>query len=605
MRAVRFFLPLCFMTACGPKVSDGAPTGAIVASPETRPVLAADVVVRTTAEPPDATSDGNAETSPADIAVVGPMDVVAMPAPLPPDLPTIAGLTPAVVARALDPTPGCVGLAKNGRGVLVIEESAAPSRAESQEVLRYIPFRANARFPDESAPGPLVTARGADWAAAVRAAATEGALALPKTPLDACHVAAAVDGAARVAKAIPIAVASYPAERAIVASIEGNAPVRIELDGVGAARVTAAYWADATDALVLALEEVDATPRRTTWALVGPSELGNSACLPLANAPVAPLSPPALAAEGHCLAMTPDGKGAAFEIASGDVQWFGVAPRAAAGGELAVGCLARGCPRDSEAEIARAGLVGCGTAAGSIVVDGHPFELGTHGVEVRLRVGQGWRSIAHLGPEERLERTFQHPSGGPVYLWLRHSYTEQLRNGARRREENRVRVVPSEALVGCSVSAGTLWGVAARASSSEGAKPTAKFGANALVDGDLTTSWQAAKPKPNAAPPWVELALPEATEVAAVEIANGYQRRDGYGDLFAMNARVAAATLEFDDGSREELTFDANDRGLKRFDFAPRRTATIKLTVTARHAGARWPDDLNISEVRVIATAGR
>ncbi len=116
-----------------------------------------------------------------------------------------------------------------------------------------------------------------------------------------------------------------------------------------------------------------------------------------------------------------------------------------------------------------------------------------------------------------------------------------------------------------------------------------------LLDGDLTTSWQPAS-KQGGVGEWVMVLFPAEVDLEGVEVANGFQRQDRFGDEFLLNNRVEVARLVFSDGSEEVLRFGADQRGMIEFPFALRRVEWVKLVVDSVHPGSKW-QDLAVSEL--------
>jgi hypothetical protein len=122
------------------------------------------------------------------------------------------------------------------------------------------------------------------------------------------------------------------------------------------------------------------------------------------------------------------------------------------------------------------------------------------------------------------------------------------------------------------------------------------FGAAQAVDGDRGTSWQPLKAKDA----WLELKLRGPEPVAALEFANGFQRSDELGDLFAMNSRPTKVTVALG-GKTFDLTLDPASRELQRLDLPEVVTTdTIRITVKTWKKGSRW-DHVAISEVVPLA----
>ena len=124
------------------------------------------------------------------------------------------------------------------------------------------------------------------------------------------------------------------------------------------------------------------------------------------------------------------------------------------------------------------------------------------------------------------------------------------------------------------------------------------FVAANLTDGKLDTCWQPRSKRPHKGA-WARLTLGGPTSVTAVVIANGFQREDALGDLFAMNDRVASGRLRFDDGPEVPFSLRADTRGRVTVPLdAPRTTRTVTVVIEAAHRGNRW-SQVALSEIEV------
>jgi hypothetical protein len=122
-----------------------------------------------------------------------------------------------------------------------------------------------------------------------------------------------------------------------------------------------------------------------------------------------------------------------------------------------------------------------------------------------------------------------------------------------------------------------------------------RFDAGEATDGDLGTSWQPKKGK-NA---WIELKLKGPETIVALDIANGLQRTDKLGDLFALNSRATKIAVAIG-GKTFELTLDADKRGFQRLDLPEAVTGdTLRITIKGSAKGSRWAH-LAISEIVVL-----
>jgi hypothetical protein len=126
-----------------------------------------------------------------------------------------------------------------------------------------------------------------------------------------------------------------------------------------------------------------------------------------------------------------------------------------------------------------------------------------------------------------------------------------------------------------------------------------RFDVGQLLDGDLTTSWQPLDKRHGGVGQWVELAFSEPRLVSAIQVANGFQRRDALGDLFLLNGRVWRFRLEFSDQSMVHVDLDKTTRGRVTIAFPPRVVRSVRLVVGASWPGEKWKD-LAISEIALL-----
>jgi len=163
-----------------------------------------------------------------------------------------------------------------------------------------------------------------------------------------------------------------------------------------------------------------------------------------------------------------------------------------------------------------------------------------------------------------------------------------------------VRTAPSEGA--CELEEVT--GLLASASTAQKTWKEYTFGAENLVDRDLGTSWQPEKGKGVGAR--AEIRLPVARRVAAVRIANGFQRRDGLGDLQAQNGMLGHALVRLTNDVYEvaDLAYDRDPKrsyfGYSEVRLPPTETTTVTLEALSVIGGLVF-DDLAVSEVRVFA----
>ncbi len=126
-----------------------------------------------------------------------------------------------------------------------------------------------------------------------------------------------------------------------------------------------------------------------------------------------------------------------------------------------------------------------------------------------------------------------------------------------------------------------------------------RFDVGQLIDGSPTTSWQPLDKLRGGVGQWVELHFEAPMVVTGVAITNGLQKTDKLGDLFVLNNRVKRGDLIFSDGSRVRVELASDARGAVRFEFTPRRTASVKLEVATIWRGDKW-NDLAISEIEIL-----
>jgi len=532
----------------------------------------------------------------ADIAPASEVTVDAVvalsPAGVAAQLAAVTWLPQEVVARAATGTPGCVGISKNGKQVLSVVSVGAARE------LRLADFGTEDHA--EKA-WPL----GTDAPAGIAAALSDETLVLAAKDKGFGLCAEVFgDKSFVIPKEVPVQVTAD--FRSLQVGVEGNRPVLIDLRDK---TLTGSYYAVENGAVYFRIN--DATG--PLLEVVNAPDLGQTACVPrpLNGKPLVTTVPPPFdpaPPESSCVAMSADGTAAAFKIWStttkeGDkdepnhIEWFGPGAKPA----IDLSCMARKCKPAEQATLAeaaaRAGIVGCAVAKGAVAVDGMLTPFIYSNDVIRFQGGSGYRTVHRFSapfqeePQETLWKVFQLPTGGPIYLYV----------GAQYRYEKDVGVVVlDEAKLGlCERAAGTLKVVEVKASVSARDGGGYKYGAGQLVDGDPTTAWRPGVPKKGVSAS-VELVLDGEHEVSGLEVSNGFLRKDGNGDLFAQYARVADLLVTFVDGSSEKASFTSDARGMTKVTFAPHRTTRVTLLVTSVHAGSKYPEDVALSEVRII-----
>ncbi|MFO0751539.1 MAG: discoidin domain-containing protein [Myxococcota bacterium] len=584
-------------TAAAPDAGTTPAPDAATPEPTAPPATVAEADVVAPSE--DAEAPTVAVVEDAGAVAVAPPDVE--PVALPADLPKVPGMAPEAVFRLLQKEPGCVGIGKSGRSVVSIIERGG------ERELRITDLSAADRGLADTGTFEVpadATALGAD---------TELLDAVKSLRLVGCQTTLAADGGApfSVPKPVPVEVRKDGGD--IVAQIAGQkALVVVPQQGESAYTVTAAYWSPDVGNMFLRVVEA-ADGGKLLTAVVSAVELGASECVPR-PAEGKPLGgpPPAfnIAATG-CVAMTADGQAAAFkrfyvdkndssQSRANSIEWFGPGAKP----DIDLSCMARGCKAEDKARISdeatKLGLVGCAEIRGAAAIDGMMVPFMYQDDKLKLKSTTGWRAVhefAQVAPDakEAMWHMWQLPSGGPIYVYVGRDDVVNTVD---------VKVLDEEAMKLCPPApAGTVKAADVKVVSAASDGGGYKFGGAQLVDGDAGTCWQPDTSKGGGAGAWVELTLAGETTVSAVEIANGFQRRDGNGDMFSLNARIQEGTLTFSDGSSEKIAFGPDERGFKRFELTPRKTTSVKLTVTSLHDGSRWPKDLAVSELRVIGQA--
>jgi hypothetical protein len=618
-----------FLGACGSKTPPASPPAAADAtaviadaSPVAHPpapqadAAPSDAAPADTVTPADTTPPGDTALAPEPTDTVAPSEEVAVaPAELEPGT-APAALSKDIVARLGKKTEGCVGLGRNGRqGLFIIgdqvtlmdlKDLAAAETASTWPLEGFQTLLTS----DATVAAALTAARLVPCREKVATLTCSDPKKVMKTAFAACNDPFEVE-TIEIPKSVPITVAD-----GVDVSIAGNVPVHIDTAHESFHDfLRAAYWADEIGTIVIVTNNQE---NLYTLTAIAPHHLGDvaGACLARPQGKKAEATPPAFTPRSDgCIAMSADGKHAAFalwEEEGGDndarvpkgVQWFGEGPAPA----LDLTCLAAptGCSAEAKAQLsakaAELGLVGCVNARRNVTVDGRVVPVIVTASSIALKTPAGpsevWR--AKYGPSitaenEALLEVFQHPRGGPIFVYATVSLTPT--------NQARIYVLDEARLGYCApvpglVSVDPLTAISASSSAPDGGGY--RFGAKLVADGDLASAWQPVRPKDGDAPAWIELALAGEETIASVEIANGFQRKDGNGDLFTANARIAQGTLTFSDGSHETITFAPDQRGLVRFDFAPRKTRTVRLTIDTRHSGARWANDLAVAEVRLF-----
>ncbi|MCB9735529.1 MAG: discoidin domain-containing protein [Deltaproteobacteria bacterium] len=116
------------------------------------------------------------------------------------------------------------------------------------------------------------------------------------------------------------------------------------------------------------------------------------------------------------------------------------------------------------------------------------------------------------------------------------------------------------------------------------------------IDGDLGSAWQAKK---GATAPTLTLSYARPVTVVAVEIADGFQRQDGLGDLFLMNQRATRVRIMVG-AEAHEAALDPTARGWQKIALpGPATGDVVRVMVLATAPGSRW-QQVAISDVRAL-----
>ncbi len=128
-----------------------------------------------------------------------------------------------------------------------------------------------------------------------------------------------------------------------------------------------------------------------------------------------------------------------------------------------------------------------------------------------------------------------------------------------------------------------------------------RFDAAHLHDGKLDTSWQPSPSKQGGAGAKVTLHLATPTDVVMVRLANGFQRKDALGDLFALNNRASKVYIGLFGSNGHLVDLPTDKRGFTEIPVyaveEPTKRLTLEIFEVAR--GARW-NDVALSEVEVL-----
>jgi hypothetical protein len=437
-----------------PVVTSPVPGAPATEAPPTAPPTAPEAPPTAAVPPPEAapTAPPTAPEAPPEAAPEGVAPSVAPTQPTlppPPEGLKIVGAREDVVARLLTKEPGCVAITKDSGYVVSLVETDAGLTArvwsppaegtttygEGEEaIVTEVPLLAS---PDHS------TIAWTTPEAMVAHEAIRTALAQPDAVP--CQTLRLEEGAP-VTLPLPTPVTAELLAGGVRLSREGTPAVgarRRDTDGAFYA-FEALFWSpEASHVLVRFVAPPAAGAEgRTSLSYrmrsVPLSALEPRTCIPrpTEGKPLeAPAAPAFNAAEtSGCVAMTADGKMAALRTYSVDradrkksqpaeVRWYG----AGAAPDIDLSCYAKKCSKEQqEAATARAaelGLVACAPVKGPIALDGMKVPFMYQNEELKLKTAGRFVSLAAFEPftptggREGLWKMWQHPAGGPVFVW--------------------------------------------------------------------------------------------------------------------------------------------------------------------------------------------
>ncbi|MHB1343675.1 MAG: discoidin domain-containing protein [Thermoleophilia bacterium] len=117
-----------------------------------------------------------------------------------------------------------------------------------------------------------------------------------------------------------------------------------------------------------------------------------------------------------------------------------------------------------------------------------------------------------------------------------------------------------------------------------------------IADGRLSTAWSEGAEGAGVGE-WVQLDLNGPTTLAAIEIANGYQKDER---RFRGNPRVERLRVEYSDGSSRTVRLH-DDMGFQIITASPTPTEWVRFVIESTYPGDTW-EDASLSEVRLYRT---
>ena len=116
--------------------------------------------------------------------------------------------------------------------------------------------------------------------------------------------------------------------------------------------------------------------------------------------------------------------------------------------------------------------------------------------------------------------------------------------------------------------------------------------ASNVLDGSLTTAWVEGVLGPGLGE-WIQLDFSREVELSRVDITPGYFKSE---HSWAHNNRLAAATLQFSDGSARSVSF-VDRKESQSVELGRKKSRWVRLTIDRIYGGARDSDDSPISEI--------
>ena len=152
--------------------------------------------------------------------------------------------------------------------------------------------------------------------------------------------------------------------------------------------------------------------------------------------------------------------------------------------------------------------------------------------------------------------------------------------------------VTSTSGVSPSPTGSTSVRITARASSMRPSIGGGPYTASNVLDGSLTTAWVEGVPGPGVGE-WIQLDFDREVQLLRAHITPGYFKSKR---LWANNNRLAAATLQFSDGSERNVSF-ADRMDSQSVELSGKKSRWVRFTIDSTYGGAQDSDDTPISEI--------